>query len=601
LCEDNALQLLLIVDYIIDWARDIYRPAILRHLKALATSDPYDKISLTADSDIFSVYPHKQTLDWLQDMELNSGGPTAALDHQSLLKTPIPNTKLGTLRSCSLIKSSTAGIYLTEHNVRPLLEYAVAETGARKIINFITQWDEIFLLTGEDLYNMEEIWTGEVGATGETSIDTRISGFYVILECRYFIDVGWNIVREINYLAVSKKAFEIMVELANFKIKHPGILSISRTARPCPSEIFNEGIRCLSSGTPSQIFKAAISCASFSIHQVPERKRDDHTFATEALGFRHVDRPRLLETIQQLHNLCQKNRRKGSTFLLSFMLGEQLTKARRRVLTARQKLITQPLDIGGLSFIRTSEATLNILDNQAHDADSCSKCCHSHRLGVNMHYLPNLDEAPFSAYGMALVISLSEVKCEDNRHDICVFVLDSNPEIDTELALSTAVEDLLQSGSLYHTILHQPMPRATTIAIPKEHVVWNLPLTYHSSTPQEQRHFERWIRELRGQHEAPPKTDFSRNYWDTLQKFYFLLRRGRSAEEAMATSQVTEIDKETRYRISGEMCEEERERERKQSARLEAMPRSHMMLSFRTIPAKGDRQDEPKNPDLEIP
>ncbi|OQD90679.1 hypothetical protein PENANT_c001G02842 [Penicillium antarcticum] len=36
---DDSLQLLLIVDYIFDWARDIYRPAILGELDVLATGD----------------------------------------------------------------------------------------------------------------------------------------------------------------------------------------------------------------------------------------------------------------------------------------------------------------------------------------------------------------------------------------------------------------------------------------------------------------------------------------------------------------------------------------------------------------------------------
>ncbi|KAI0467816.1 hypothetical protein F4859DRAFT_517685 [Xylaria cf. heliscus] len=35
--EDAALQLILILDYIIDWARNVYRPTILRELKLLAT------------------------------------------------------------------------------------------------------------------------------------------------------------------------------------------------------------------------------------------------------------------------------------------------------------------------------------------------------------------------------------------------------------------------------------------------------------------------------------------------------------------------------------------------------------------------------------
>jgi hypothetical protein len=45
----------LIVDYIFDWARDVYRPSILRKLKFLAIGEAYDHISQVSDSDIFSL------------------------------------------------------------------------------------------------------------------------------------------------------------------------------------------------------------------------------------------------------------------------------------------------------------------------------------------------------------------------------------------------------------------------------------------------------------------------------------------------------------------------------------------------------------------
>src|ERR1700753_288434 len=53
--RDNVLQLILIFDYICDWARDIYRPSIIRQLKSLATGRPYDEVSLLYDSEIESL------------------------------------------------------------------------------------------------------------------------------------------------------------------------------------------------------------------------------------------------------------------------------------------------------------------------------------------------------------------------------------------------------------------------------------------------------------------------------------------------------------------------------------------------------------------
>jgi hypothetical protein len=67
--RDAALQLLLIVDYIFDWARDSYRPAILTELRLLSTADTAEISTTFTDSDIYSMrhslspQPSDQTLD----------------------------------------------------------------------------------------------------------------------------------------------------------------------------------------------------------------------------------------------------------------------------------------------------------------------------------------------------------------------------------------------------------------------------------------------------------------------------------------------------------------------------------------------------------
>lgn len=55
---DGALQVLLIVDYIFDWARDLYRPSILRSLDALGDYQYDESASVAADSDILSSWKH---------------------------------------------------------------------------------------------------------------------------------------------------------------------------------------------------------------------------------------------------------------------------------------------------------------------------------------------------------------------------------------------------------------------------------------------------------------------------------------------------------------------------------------------------------------
>jgi hypothetical protein len=96
--------------------------------------------------------------------------------------------------------------------------------------------------------------------------------FYTVIEMRIFMDSSWNLIREMTYLALASEAFDVLVEHANFKLKHPGIQAIRAAGRPCGSRTFIEAMNCLQSGSPSQLVAAAISCTSFALYSIPERK-----------------------------------------------------------------------------------------------------------------------------------------------------------------------------------------------------------------------------------------------------------------------------------------------------------------------------------------
>ena len=53
--RDQALQLLLILDYVVDWARDTFRPNFLPQLKMLGSTRPIDPTSFMIDDDIYSM------------------------------------------------------------------------------------------------------------------------------------------------------------------------------------------------------------------------------------------------------------------------------------------------------------------------------------------------------------------------------------------------------------------------------------------------------------------------------------------------------------------------------------------------------------------
>ena len=72
---DGALQILLLVDYIFDWARDLYRPGVIGLLKSLSKGPSDDNATVSTDSAIpsirHSIPPSLDGLDAATDLAEN--------------------------------------------------------------------------------------------------------------------------------------------------------------------------------------------------------------------------------------------------------------------------------------------------------------------------------------------------------------------------------------------------------------------------------------------------------------------------------------------------------------------------------------------------
>jgi hypothetical protein len=517
--KDSALQLLLIVDYIFDWARDIYRPSILRQLKSLASGEAYDQISLANDSDIMSMRRHIS--DWIQpppstvvsDFDAESANPTVVLDHQNLLPIQIPNTKLGTLRSASLVNSRMIGLYIAEHNVRAFLELAAgtpqntshSERAARELVSFLTRWDELIVLDGDDIDKIDMTWTGKPRIADEASISSSSEKFYFLAEFATFMDASWNIVRQLTYLAVSVTAFDTLVRYADYKINHPGVEAISRLGRPCSPEALTKSLNCLQSGSTDQVFMAALSCILVSLYPMPEQKRLDYAPQTEALGFGALRRPRLLNFVQKAGKVgTRPNHRIRRPKGLSW-IDQGLFASSGRRKGARQANRHQPDSRPGLgpedqSFIRVSEENILVSHREGHETALCERCRRFRFCGGrDPHHMAPSSEHVFSAYGMSLVVASNQADRSETNYDICLFASKIPPEISDNTALPVVVTDLFQSGSIYHTI-QDPVEVAFQYRTLRRDQLWNLPSPYRPSTAKQRSDILDWLDELRGLH-----------------------------------------------------------------------------------------------------
>lgn len=379
------------------------------------------------------------------------------------------------MRSAALVESRVEGLFITEQNVTKLLELSGGEEPARQLLNFLAKWNELLVLTGDDLDDLEEAWMGRSRFATESPAPSTSSEFYVLIETKTFMNISWTIVRELTYLAVSKEAFEIIITYANFKIQHPGRQLVANAARSCSKTVLMETLRCLLSGSPGQLFVTATTCVCLSLYALPEKKRSDHAPPIETLAFGKLRRPRLPEFIQKFHKIGK--RKEKTNRIIPRDVYELHPKQRIDWLKKRYPgdPVLAPED---LSFIRNSEGTRLVSEKDLHEESRCARCILGSKYDEKPHHFTASGPNVFSAYGLDLVISLNLTAGSSDRHDICLFAVTDVPEVASDKELAVIVEDLLQSGHGYHTIRH-PIPQRLrrSVASDVRDTLWNLPLS----------------------------------------------------------------------------------------------------------------------------
>ncbi|CAI7636422.1 unnamed protein product [Penicillium glandicola] len=551
-----ALQLVLIVDYIMDWARDIYRLEILRHLKSIVTGQISDQMSFR-DSDIFStcgsvfnwIPPPRSvatprsiatediaessfTANWDQ---FESSLPT----HEAMLNAPIPNTELGSLRSAFISNFRFVCLYITSDLVPSLLELIGGKSGtkaniesvARRLINFVTQFDEVLVMSGRDLDLLEMLWTGVSHSSTEASPEE----FFVIMEASWYFSTSWDIKREISCLAISRTAFEVLKKIANFRVKHKGIDKLARSERICHEKAIRDLVDCLTSASSWQVLLAAVSCTLVTIYPFPLRKRHDFAPALEALGFGYIREARVQPFIQQI--LCRKmwvpkkrvtvTRREMRAALQSGMTAEEVFASKRD----RNPRHTD------MSFKRISECQKNIVKVEGHLHEHCARCILSlerHKSQFGHGFLDRRNPPVISAYKTVILVSLennnpaSFIACAD----ICVFGLGELDCARDNHSIASMIEEMtLPKSLIFHTIKSNP----EHFQCYPDEIKCNLPLPYRSISVKERLRITDWVLELRGHVRASSQDmdmDILSSEWKQNQSFLFLLSIGHSEYEA---------------------------------------------------------------------
>ena len=263
---DGALQLLLIVDYIFDWARDIYRPSIISQLEVLANPakdriDVKDNGSFIADtdSDILSQARPKRKKDieaWNSVVE----DPLEAIVEEdfSLMRWATYDSPAGVFRPACLIESIFRCVYATSENIDALFS-AIPKRNVKQHCFKAEKALELntVLISDDVLWRMEEIWTDR--ARPRPAKNTPQSHLFASITCHTIIDHSWELKRVLSCAVFDEYALNLLRKQTKRKT---ATLTVIRNARRLRKDNAEALLNDLKSRPIQQTLAAAIANVS---------------------------------------------------------------------------------------------------------------------------------------------------------------------------------------------------------------------------------------------------------------------------------------------------------------------------------------------------
>jgi hypothetical protein len=430
--QEGALHLILIFDYIADWAKESYRPSVLKQLTSLATGEDFDRIVLEPD---VGVVPHGKPVPLLttsahQDIQMDEepevsdgsdGGSVHVEEHSNVNFLHMPTSDYGTIRPMNTAVFRCTGLRITKDNATAFLPSGLGEqiigACARELLHQITRWEDILVVTAADLGDLEVLWTGGEPSSFHKHDHKSDVGFFVKFQYRCFIDLSWRTIRELTYLAISSSALPVLTKLAASQRKLPRLYSISERLLPCSGATLRETISCIRSGSQWQVLRSALVSTALYLHPC-STARDSLTQEVAYFTLLYVRSTQFSSLIEAL----------GTEF------------------SSRHKCFTV------CSVWRSTDSNVWV-ENVPHDDFSCRRCLASCQ---NIYALRNWDGAR-STSGAILVSALRQEDGDQqlqHRHALCLYLFEKSSALLDGIPFSTTIEKLASSESIYHTILH---------------------------------------------------------------------------------------------------------------------------------------------------
>ena len=341
--------------------------------------------------------------------------------------------EINAIRAASLVEYRVVGLNISGINLNSFLELIVEQqhyhedfpAAARHVLGLFERQTLSLQITATEILDIEAFWTGDADLNKANPSKEDFSYMYASFEFATFIDVRWNIIREMTYIAISERAYKDLVKLSGFLEGEEPVQSLSMGFYLCLPGLLRTATSCLRSGSTNQTFLEAVSRSAFTLFPVVDDKITLSRLAAY-LGLRIVQRSFLREMVSEINDLeqCRRNGFKRTP-------ETTLTKCSNQATTFCDLLRQYP-DNGAQEqqslpektrscIIRILDSVHDISAEASHTTNTCQRCLrNSGSMEEDVRYKHYLQRG-FSAENLAFVQALDYRDGDDQKKQLCLY------------------------------------------------------------------------------------------------------------------------------------------------------------------------------------
>ncbi|KAH9209820.1 hypothetical protein DL95DRAFT_449142 [Leptodontidium sp. 2 PMI_412] len=436
--RNGALQLLLLVDYIFDWARDVYRDHIIQELRILASGENDAASIVYSDTDIhstrqleYSGVPDSEDVENFEEYVSNQKG-YIALDSAK-----------GIVRHATFVESRYCTIFVTPDNVQTLLQ-STKQTRTQQLCRYIlNHMSESIMLDLPTLVAMEKQWTGNSRLSPPGYLAEM--KFYSVVSCTNYLSGNWHQVRELYVVAIAEGAWATIVDASKLK-KHRGKAEKPALADTATMDSMLTTLKKLQAGSLAETLLAAITRRAVKIQTIfnYESFVQTHRSARMSSTDTSASDTSSVKTNISVPALCKAVSDNGAFrdivhYIYKFFKKGNL-EPQESFMRVSKRFDQQHLLQFDVEPISTTEAPLRVSDS---GCVLISSTCHSH-------------------------------DPDRSKSRVCIYTVEGEPTAPSREQLFQRLMDTVETRDVYHTTQDNGTSNLTNM----KEIPWNLEKTY---------------------------------------------------------------------------------------------------------------------------